>query len=55
MSNMPIAKPTKSYYNANDVVSLSCTVGYVLTGSSNLTCLEDGTWDSQVFPMCQGN
>lgn len=55
VSNMPTLKPAKSYYVAKDVLNLSCTDGYVLNGSSTLTCLPNGSWDSKVFPTCQGN
>eukprot|EP00116_Pleurobrachia_bachei_P004283 sb/3464545/ len=33
-------------------VSLDCDVGYELVGDSNLTCLDDGTWDSEI-PKCE--
>lgn len=31
----------------------SCTIGYTMTGSPNLTCRSDGTWDQQA-PSCGG-
>eukprot|EP00116_Pleurobrachia_bachei_P003359 sb/3463621/ len=33
-------------------VSVECDIGYELVGESNLTCLDDGTWDSEI-PKCE--
>ncbi|XP_069128593.1 receptor-type tyrosine-protein phosphatase epsilon-like [Argopecten irradians] len=40
----------RTYYY-NDIVELSCVHGYVLMGSSSLSCLSTGSWSS-TFPTC---
>ena len=33
---------------AGDVISVTCSGGFVLFGDSNLTCLDDGFWSGGV-------
>uniref|UniRef100_H2Z7B0 Sushi domain-containing protein n=1 Tax=Ciona savignyi TaxID=51511 RepID=H2Z7B0_CIOSA len=40
-------------YSVNDVVTYSCNDGYLVSGSSVLTCTTDGSWDN-VPPQCIG-
>ncbi|XP_038047433.1 sushi domain-containing protein 2-like [Patiria miniata] len=42
-----------SVYLVNDTVDVACDDGFTLTGSSSLTCLEDGQWSSDL-PVCAG-
>uniref|UniRef100_H2Z7B2 Sushi domain-containing protein n=1 Tax=Ciona savignyi TaxID=51511 RepID=H2Z7B2_CIOSA len=41
-------------YSVNDVVTYSCNDGYLVSGSSVLTCTTDGSWDN-VPPQCIGS
>ncbi|XP_019851357.1 PREDICTED: uncharacterized protein LOC100634273, partial [Amphimedon queenslandica] len=38
-------------FTYNSVVTYNCSVGYSLTGTTSLTCLADGTWNTSV-PSC---
>ena len=41
---------------AGTVVSLSCNVGYELTGDSEVTCIQDTQFQSTTtLPTCTGN
>ncbi|XP_038044292.1 sushi domain-containing protein 2-like [Patiria miniata] len=40
-------------YLVNATVDVACDDGFTLTGSSKLTCLEDGQWSSDL-PVCAG-
>ncbi|XP_038056068.1 sushi domain-containing protein 2-like, partial [Patiria miniata] len=42
-----------SIYLVNATVDVACDDGFTLTGSSRLTCLEDGQWSSGL-PVCVG-
>lgn len=35
----------------DDIITFSCTTGFVVNGSNSLTCQEDATW-SGTLPSC---
>ena len=38
--------------STGDTCSFTCNTGYVLTGSQNIICLNDGSWSNSA-PMCR--
>ncbi|XP_066294919.1 complement factor B-like [Branchiostoma lanceolatum] len=44
--------PALPVFHVDDDVTYSCHDGYGLTGSANITCLQNGSW-SDVRPSCQ--
>ncbi|XP_056589578.1 sushi, von Willebrand factor type A, EGF and pentraxin domain-containing protein 1 [Triplophysa dalaica] len=51
MVNGKIQSGDKPHYKLHDTVTVSCTEGYDLIGSSQLTCGSDGQW--QRLPVCR--
>ena len=41
----------KTIYEANENISYSCQIGYILIGSRRAVCLENGDW-SHPHPRC---